>query len=329
MSALDDAAGRVAVEPAGGRRFGLAFVRDFAIAFSVATLFVVLSISSSDFLTVTNLTNILDQWAPVAIVACAATLVIIAGGFDLSVGAIYALSGVLAALVANSTSPVLGILVGVLAGVALGVGNGVLATAGRVNSFIATLATSIIIRGIAVAATGGFLVTVIDPSYTDLGRGSILGVKTSVWLLVIFAAATWFLLSQTTFGRFMFASGGNEEAARLSGVRVDVVRAATFAISGLAAGIAGVLVSSRVATGEADSGVGLELQAIAAVVIGGTSISGGEGAVWRTILGVLLLALIGNGFNLLNVDPTYQQIFQGTIILIAVSMDAWTRRTRA
>jgi ribose transport system permease protein len=126
----------------------------------------------------------------------------------------------------------------------------------------------------------------------------------------------------------VYAVGGNAEAARLSGIRVGLVRGVTFALSGLAAGLAGVVVASRVSTGQADTGAGLELAAIAAIVIGGTSILGGEGAIWRTVLGVVLITLIGNGFNLLNVDPTYQQIFQGVIILLAVGIDAWARRSR-
>jgi ribose transport system permease protein len=166
-----------------------------------------------------------------------------------------------------------------------------------------------------------------DPDYAILGTNQLGGVRYTTYLFVVFAIAAAVLLSRTTLGRAIYASGGNAEAARLSGIRVGVVRASTFVISGLSAGLAGVMISSRVATGQADTGVGIELTAIAAVVIGGTSILGGEGAIWRSVLGVLLLTLIGNGFNLLNVNPTYQQIFQGAIILSAVAIDAWSRRT--
>jgi ribose transport system permease protein len=312
---------------AAGGRLRLAALRDYAILVAFIVLFIVLSISSDVFLTETNLLNILNQWSTVGIIACGATLVIIAGGFDLSVGAILAIAGVAAAKVANSVGVPVAVLAGMGIGLGWGIVNGALATIGRINPFIATLATSFMIRGVALAMTGGFIITVADPSYTTLGRDELFGIKWTIWIFAAFAAITWFLLSRTTYGRYVFASGGNAEAARLSGIRVGLIRGSTFAISGLSAGIAGVLVSSRVASGQADAGAGVELQAIAAVVIGGTSILGGEGAIWRTLLGVLLLGLIQNGFNLLNVDPVYQQIFYGGIIIAAVALDAWARRT--
>jgi ribose transport system permease protein len=301
-------------------------LREFGFVASFVTLFVALSIASDVFLTWTNLVNILDQWAPVGIMACAATLVIIAGGFDLSVGAIFAVAGITAAKVASATSPELGFLAGIGIGLALGVGNGLLVTVGRVNSFIGTLASSFMIRGFALVLSGGFLVIVDDPGFQRLGSGEFLNVKYPVYVFAGVALLTTFLLGWTTFGRYVYAVGANPAAARLSGVRVDRVRAATFALSGLSAGIAGVVVSSRVSTGQADAGIGIEFSVIAAVVLGGTSIYGGEGAIWRSVLGVLFLAMIGNGFNLLNINPTYQQIIQGAIIVAAVAVDAWTRR---
>lgn len=310
-----------------GKRLNLAVLRDYGIVVSCVGLFLILSLSSDVFLTKTNLLNILDQWSAVGIIACGATLVIIAGGFDLSVGAIFAVAGVVAAKVAGVSSVELAFLSGAVVGLLFGIFNGVLATVGRINPFIATLSTSIMFRGLALVLTGGLLVTVSDDAFTTLGRDTLLGVKWSIWVFAVFAVIASVLLARTTFGRYVYAVGGNAEAARLSGIRVSIIKGATFAISGLSAGIAGVLVASRAATGQADVGVGLELTAIAAVVIGGTSILGGEGAVWRTILGVFLLAMINNGFNLLNVDPTYQQIVQGAIIVTAVAVDAWARRS--
>ena len=137
----------------------------------------------------------------------------------------------------------------------------------------------------------------------------------------------WFLLSKTAFGRYIYAVGGNADAAHLSGVRVHRIRTVAFVISGLTASIAGVLVASRVATGQADAGLGLEISAIAAIVIGGTSINGGEGAVWRTVFGVLLVTLVGNGFNLLNLNPIWQQVFMGAVILAAVAIDSWSKKS--
>lgn len=299
--------------------------RDYGVLVTFLALFVVLSVTADEFLTKDNLLNILDQWAPVGIIACAATLVIIAGGFDLSTGAIAALSGIVGTKIAAAGHIELGIAVGIAAGLALGVGNGILVTIGRVNSFIGTLASSLIIRGVALTTTAGALITVSSPSFTNLGLGKALGVPLPVWVLAVFFALTWFLLSSTMFGRYVRACGGNPEAARLSGIRVNLIRAATFAISGLSAGIAGMILASQGGTAEPAAATGVELTAIAAVVVGGTSITGGIGAVWRTLVGLLILAMIGNGFTLLGLNSTYQQIVQGSIIILAVMVDAWLR----
>lgn len=321
-----DPDGPPAGEPRRRPRVTVSTLRDYGIVLSLGVLFVTLALASDAFLTSTNLLNILDQSASVGIIACAGTLVIIAGGFDLSVAAVFALSGAIAAAVANELGPSLGILAGVMAGTAAGGLNGLLTTVGRVNPFIATLATMIMFRGAALVVTGGLLIVVTDPAFSGLGRNMIAGIRYPVWIFIAFAVVLSIVLTRTRFGRYVFAAGGNAEAARLSGIRVGLVRWATFAISGFAAGLAGVISTSRVATGQADAGTGMELTAIAAVVIGGTSIMGGEGAIWRTVLGVLLLALIGNGFNLLGVEPMYQQIFQGAIIATAALIDVWVRR---
>ena len=311
------------------RLSGLAVVRDYGIVFSFVALFVTLSLVSNVFFSRINLLNIMDQWSATLIIAVAGTLVFIAGGFDLSVGSIFAVSGVVAAMTASHIGSLGAILLGVGMGLGCGVVNGILTTIGRINAFIATLATSIMIGGIALVLTSGNLISVISPaSFTTLGRHNFITVKYSVWTFLAFAIACGYLLARTTLGRAIYAAGGNQEAARLSGVRVNLVRCITFALSGMAAGIAGVIVASRVATGQADSGgLAIALDAVAGIVIGGTSILGGAGAVWRTVLGVLLLAMIGNGFNLLNVNSTYQRIFQGAIILFAVGVDAWSRRS--
>jgi ribose transport system permease protein len=310
----------------GPRRLGVSALRDYGIVLSFVILFVALSFASPVFFSTRNLMNILDQQAAIGIIACAGTLVLIAGGLDLSTGAVFALAGVVAASAVSELGVVPAMLLGLVAAMAVGLANGTLSTVGKINAIIATLAVGIMVRGIAIAITGGQLVRVSEPEYTNLGRGDFLGVKYSVWLFLGTIAITSFLLWATRFGRYIYAAGGNAEAARLAGVPVRRVRAATFVISGLAAGVAGILISSKVATGQPDVGVGLEISAIAAIVIGGTSIMGGEGAIWRTVLGLLLLALIRNGFNLLNIDPIFQQIFQGAIILAAVGIDAWVRR---
>ena len=304
----------------------VARLREFGIPIAVLIVFTYLSFVSPVFFTSRNLLNVLDQSAIVGIIAAAGTLVLIAGGLDLSTGAVFAISGVVAGQLVPSVGIPGALAMGALAGAGFGLVNGLVSTIGRVNPIITTLASGIMIRGLALVLTGGALVRVLDPSFAVLGRGVFYGVTSTVFFFVTFVAIIWFLLARTTFGRYAYAAGGNPEAARLSGVQVNRIRIITFIISGLAAGTAGVLSASRVSTGQADAGMGLEINAIAAILIGGTSISGGEGAVWRTVFGLLLVILIGNGFNLLDVNPIWQQVFQGAVILGAVALDSWTKR---
>ncbi|MDQ2944169.1 MAG: ABC transporter permease [Candidatus Dormibacteraeota bacterium] len=301
-------------------------MRDFGIPIAVLIVFTYLSFVSPVFFTTRNLLNVLDQCAIVGIIAAAGTLVLIAGGLDLSTAAVFAICGVIAGQLVPSVGIPAALALGALAGAGFGLLNGLVSTVGRVNAIITTLASGIIIRGFALVLTGGALVRVLDPNFAALGRGVIYGVTSEVFVFLTFVAVIWFLLARTTFGRYAYAAGGNPEAARLSGVRVDRIRTITFVISGLAAATAGVLSASRVSTGQADAGMGLEINAIAAILIGGTSISGGEGAVWRTVFGLLLVILVGNGFNLLDVNPIWQQVFQGAVILGAVALDSWTKR---
>jgi len=300
--------------------------RDYGIVYAFLALFIALSFASSSFLQFQNMSNILDQWAAIGLLACGETLCIIAGVFDLSVGAIVSVSGVVACKVANSTTPTLGLLAGVATGLGLGVINGIVIDRTRINSFIGTLATSIVYGGFAIVITGGLIQTVLNPDFGIIGQDSLWGITYTGWTWIVFALITGFLLSRTIFGRYVYATGGNPEAARLSGIRVGMLRGSCFAISGLAAGLAGVLLASRTQSAAANLGTGMELTAISAAVVGGTSIMGGEGAIWRAVLGTLLLAIIGNGFNLLNIDTTYQQIVQGGLILLAVAADQLARR---
>ncbi len=254
--------------------------------------------------------------------ACGMTLVIIGGGFDLSVGATFAVSGVSAAWVGLHVDPYLGLAIAPLVGISLGLVNGALITWLNVHSFLATIATSLVFKGTAIVISDGRLIPVRTDDFSWLGRGKIGGIYIAVIVLVIFAIALTFLLTRTTFGRRVFAVGGNEEAAILSGIRTKRVRIMTFAIAGLTAGVAAAISVSRISMGQAAAGTGLELQAIAAVILGGTSIFGGAGAVWRSLAGVFLLALINNGFNILNADPFYRDLTTGIVILGAIGISA-------
>jgi ribose transport system permease protein len=306
----------------------VSLLRDYSVLLATLVLFIVLSITSSSFLTKTNLLNIVDQQTSLGIIACAGTLVIIAGAFDLSVGAMYALGGVLAAQLANHLGVPEAIVLGILAGGLLGMVNGVAVGVFRINPFIATLASAIVFGGLGLIVSNDALITVTKPSFQSFGSAEFLGVRLTTWIFIGFALAMGLLLQRTKFGRYVYACGGNEEAARLSGVQVGTVRMGVFLLSGVASTLAGALFAARVGVGDSSVGTALTLSAVAAIVVGGTSIWGGEGAIWRTMVGLFFLALIDNGFNLLGVDTRYQQVVQGTIILVAAGVDAYARRQR-
>ena len=304
--------------------------RDYGIILAFVGLFVVLAATTPNFLTSQNLQNVLDQNAYMGIAACGATLVIIAGGFDLSVGAIFALAGAVAAWVAVNVDPVLGLVAGALVGPLLGILNGVLVSGVGIHSFLATLASGLAFSGLAVAVTEGFLIDVSsEEAFVWLGRGELIpGIRNPLIVFLVVALALGFLLSRTRFGRYVYAVGGNIEAARLSGVRTGLITALTFVICGLTASLAGIVEASKAGSGQALPGgaAGLALGTIAAVVIGGTSIKGGQGAIWRTVLGVLLLALINNAFNILNLQPQYRDVLTAAIIVGAVTLNTLASR---
>jgi ribose transport system permease protein len=303
-------------------------LRSLGILIPFTILFVVLSVTSSSFFTKANLLNILDQQSATLIIAAAGTLVIIAGGIDLSVGAVYGFGAVVSAYFAIHSSTGVAILLGVGAGLLIGLANGFVVTVFRINSLIATLAMSFIVSGCASLVTKGNLLVLFDKgNFGKLARTDFLTVKTSIWLMIVVVIAFGVLLATTTAGRYMYASGGNAEAARLAGVRVDGVRMLTFALSGTAAGLAGVIDTSRVLSAQASpNDTALAFTVLAGIVVGGTSILGGDGAVWRTVVGVLFIALIGNGYLLLQFDPLYEQITMGALLLAAVGLDAFSRR---
>ncbi len=289
--------------------------------------FVALSLMSESFLRFQNLTNILDQQAGIIIVACAGTLVLIAGGIDLSIGAIYGLAAATALNVASAVGTPAGVLAGLTVGLVVGLVNGFIVTRFRINALIGTLAMSFVVSGIAAIVTQGNLVVAFDhPDFQQFAATRIAGVTSAAWMMIATAIAATILLSRSTFGRYVYATGGNAAAARLAGVRVDRVRVATFALSGTAAGLAGTIDASRVLSAQASSGTFLTFTVLTGIIVGGTSILGGEGSMQRTVVGCLFVALIANGFNLLGFDPFYQQITLGVILLVAVGLDAWSRR---
>ncbi|MFZ4078279.1 MAG: ABC transporter permease [Microbacteriaceae bacterium] len=303
--------------------------RSLAIVLPFLVIFIAVSIGSPSFLKPVNLLNILDQQSSILIIAAAGTIVLITGGIDLSVGATYALSSVVAGTLAMTQGPIVAILAGLAVGALVGLVNGVVSTILKINALIATLAMSFIALGVASLVTGGNLIVLYDhPDFGVIAKAKILGVQSAIWIAIIVVVVLGLILARTTLGRYWYAAGGNAEAARLAGIQVSWVRILAFVLSGVAAGLGGILDTSRVLSAQASAGTALTFTVLAGIVVGGTSILGGEGAIWRTVIGVLFIALIGNGFNLLGVDALFQQITLGLILLIAVGIDAWSRVRR-
>ncbi|MFN8622927.1 MAG: ABC transporter permease [Chloroflexota bacterium] len=303
---------------------------DYAILWVVLALFVFLALTTPKFLTEPNLRNIMDQQSLVLIAASVATLTMIAGGFDVSQGAVYVAAPLLALYVENQTGNVLlGALAGLGFGLVVGIVNGTIVTVARINSFIATLAVSFIIFGIGYIVSDGAILRPVTKEWQTLARTNILGITSATWAAIIVIALSWFALARTRYGRYVYAVGGNVEAARLTGVRVRWIVASVFVLAALAAALAGVLRSSRSISATPSDDLSFVFAVIAAIVVGGTSIAGGEGTVWRTVLGAFFIGLMNNGFNLNGVDPIYQRIVQGLVILGAVGIDAWSRSRRS
>jgi len=320
-----------AVSPHGTGRAARpgARVRDYGILVAVVAIVVALSLSTTTFLTTGNVVNLLDQCAVVGLLASGATVCILSGVFDLTASATLALSAIVGVQVARHSSVLIGFGSAVAAGAVLGFITGTLVVRSGVNSFIATLATSIIYRGLAVVVTSGAIVYPLSTQSDDFGTltwPSVFNLTSATILFVVIVVIIGITVSATTFGRRIYAVGGNSEAARLSGIRVGSVHVSAYVISGICSALAGLILASRAGSAQSSMATGAELTAIAAAVIGGTSILGGEGAIWRGVVGALLITLIGNGFNLLGWDTIYQQVVQGCLILFAVATDRWLRR---
>ena len=301
-------------------------LRSYGLLGVFALMFMILFIFSPNFRNPQNMLNLLQQNAVNGIIACGMTLMIITGGFDLSVGATAALSGVVAASVFLQVSIPAGICAALLASLLVGLCNGLLIAKVRISAFVATLGTQIITRGILYITTNATPIYGLPSSYMRVGLGSIgpFPIATSIFFLVV--VATHILLRYMPFGQHLLATGGNEEASRLSGIDVDRVKIIVYSLGGLLAGLGGLILLGQTNTGQPAAANGYELNAIAATFVGGTSTTGGEGSIMKTVLGVLLLGMIANALNLLNVSPYWQPAVTGLIILIAVSLDTAGKR---
>lgn len=296
---------------------------------ALIVLCVVTAILTPRFLSPLNLSNILVQASIMAVIAIGMTFVIVGGGFDLSVGSTVALSGCIAAMVILKFGIALGVVAGVVTGALVGLVNGLIVAKLGVNPFITTLGTMVLMRGIAFLVTGAAPVGDGDlpETFVGFGSGQFLGIHYLVWVPAILLGALSWVMHATPYGRHIYATGGNKEAAYLSGVPVDRVIASTYVWCGALAGVAGVMLAARLQSGQPTAGEFYELTAIAAVVLGGASLHGGEGTLFKTTIGVFIMVVLGNSLNLLNVDSYWQRVAIGAVIIAAAAADRLRSRT--
>lgn len=298
------------------------FLLRYISIFGLLLICVIISFVSPRFLTVSNFLNVLTQVSVNAILAIGMTFVILTGGIDLSVGSILAITGAVVATFAKAGGNIIpGIIVALIIGGVIGLFNGIIVSKGKVQAFIVTLATMTIFRGVTYVFTNGDPISGLGDNISFIGNNLVFGIPIPIILIVVVLFIAWYALNQTRFGRYIYALGGNEDSARLSGINTDKIKTLVYVISGVTAAIGGIIVTSRIGSASPNAGMGFELDAIAAVVLGGTSLAGGEGKVTGTIIGALIIGVLNNGLNLMSVSPFYQLIVKGSVILLAVLLD--------
>lgn len=304
--------------------------RRYSVLFILLGLGTVFALGSDQFLTLSNLLNVALQTSIIAIVAIGMTFTILTAGIDLSVGSVVALAGALAAglAVRQELGTAAGIALALLAGMAVGALNGLLVVKGKMPPFVATLATLAIARGLTLVYTQGRPIAGIDESFRFLGSGSVLGIPMPVIVLALVFVVAFLVLRYTRFGNYVYATGGNEEVSRLAGIPTNRIIFAVYVISGLTAAIGGILLVARLWSAQPNAAVGLELDAIAAPVLGGVSLFGGIGGVTGALAGAFILGILSNGLNLMGVPSFYQQVIKGAVLILAVMLDLATKRRR-
>ncbi len=304
--------------------FDKKWIQTYMLIFIVIGLGVILSFISSNFLTVTNLLNVVRQIAVNGILAIGMTIVCLTGGIDLSVGSIVAFSGIIAAGLLRDTSyPIIVIVLAAIAvGAVCGLYNGYFVAYWNAAPFVVTLSMMTIARGMTYVYSDGRPISNLRTEFLTIGKGSIAGIPIPTLILAVVFILGSIMLTKLKFGRYVYAVGGNENAAMVSGINVKRIKMMVYVLSGIACGIAAIILTARVSAGLPQAGESYELDAIAATVIGGTSLSGGRGRLWGTIVGAVLLGIVNNGLDLLNVSSFYQQIVKGLIILGAILIDS-------
>lgn len=302
--------------------------KNFAKKNTLFLVFIVLcavfSIATDSFLTVGNITDVIRTNTINGLLAVGLTYVILAGGIDLSVDATVCLAGLVAGYL--SPTPVLAVIAGVAIGMLIGTFNGLVLEKSGVQPFIFTLAMSRLVRGIVLATTKGKNYYTIDSSFTAIARSKICGIPTLIIMFVLIIVVTYFALNRSRYGRYVYAVGSNEEAARLSGIRTHRIKVSAYLIAGALAGLAGVLLTARLAGAETNAADGWSLDAVSAVIIGGTSMRGGRGGILNTLLGIFIIAVLNNGMTLLGVPTNYNQLVKGLLMIIAVLLDTSNRK---
>ncbi len=303
-------------------------LRSYGILIAFVLIVIAMTILSPVFLTLTNVLNIVRQSSIYGIMAVGMTFVILTGGIDLSVGSILAIAG---AIAAGSIKSGMGLGITVLAALAIGLGcglaNGVLVTLGRITPFVVTLGMMSIARGLTLIYTKGYPISGFHDAFRFIGGGDLLAIPFPIIVFLLTTVIAWVVLSQMRLGRYTYAIGGNEETVKLSGINADFFKTVVYIISGITSAISALILTSRLNSAEPVAGQGYELDVIAAVVIGGTSLMGGRGSVWGTLIGALLIGVINNGMNLLGISPYFQLVVKGVIIIGAVLLDRLRQET--
>lgn len=301
-------------------------LRQFGLVFVALIIIIFMSITSDVFLTSQNIINILRQIAINGILAVGMTFVILTGGIDLSVGSVVGITGVIVgSFLQDGTNWILASLIALVISIICGIINGWLIAYIGFQPFIATLSTMTIGRGFAQVWSDGKPYMISDEAFKQIGQGSFLGIPIPIYLLVIFCVIGLVILMMTTFGRYVFAIGGNMSAAKLSGVRTQRIQTMVYVFSSICAWMAGLILAARISSGQPNAGESYEMDAIAATAIGGTSMNGGIGSLTGTIIGFIILGLLQNSMNLMNINSFWQQIVKGILIIVAVFLDMRTK----
>jgi ribose transport system permease protein len=323
----DTAAPEPSATPRGTTRSRLAeSLQDYGVALAALLLVVIVATGNPAFLSPANINNMLSQWSPAGIMAIGMTLVILAGGFDLSISSGFAFCAVIAAIIGQQTSPILALLGSIAAGTVIGSINATLVSVFKINPFITTVGTGFVINGLSLVVTRNAAFIVSNPAFGILGAGRWHGIPYSGMLLIVLFPIAGLVLSRSVYGHMIYAVGGNAEASKLSGIRADLIVASTYIFLGAGVGLAGFISASQLNSAQANLDPRILFDVLTIVIVGGTSLGGGVGSIWRTVVGLVIIATITNGFVLLDISPFYQDVIKGLIIVGALILDSMLRR---